>query len=369
MHPMIKPALRRSWRNRQTVQYGVAPAHAVQLGPVDHATGSFLDLLDGTRSLPQLRDAAQGLGLGTAVVERLLERLLGAGVLDDSTADRGASAQVNDRLRPDLASLSVLHPEPGGAVRRLAARRSARVQVRGGGRVGAALAALLSASGVGHVDTLDGGCVTPADCAPGGVGAEHSGERRVSALRRVVRRAAPWSRPLRQRRGAEPGFDLVVFAPRDGLAAYAPDPEVTRELVHAKRPHLFAGVVEATGFVGPLVMPGMTACAECLLLGRAVGEPCWPLVVGQWRASRGRGVPACDNALASVVAGAAASAALRFLDGDSTEVAGARVSFILPQMWRDREALPAYKGCVCGAAAASASVSPAVSPRIPRQHR
>lgn len=365
MHPMIKPALRRSWRNRHTVQYGVAPAHAVQLGPVDHATGSFLDLLDGTRSVPQLREAARGLGLGTGVVDRLLERLRGAGVLDDSTADRGASAHVTERLWPDLASLSVVHPEPGGAVSRLAARRAARVQVRGGGRVGAAVAALLSSSGVGQVDALDGGCVTPADCAPGGVGAEQGGERRSGALRKVVRRAAPWSRSPRQRRGAMPGYDLVVFAPRDGLAAYAADPEHTRELVQYGRPHLYAGVVEATGFVGPLVVPGMTACAECLLLSRSVREPGWPLVVGQWRMSRGRTVPACDSALASVIAGAAASAALRFLDGDSTEVTGARVSFVLPELRRETEILPAYAGCSCGAALVSAPSNP----RIPEQHR
>lgn len=365
MHPLIKSALRRSWRDRQTVQYGVSPAHAVKLGPVDHATGSFLDLLDGTRNVDQLRESAERLGLGAGVVDLLLGKLRDAGVLDDSTADRAASAHVNERLWPDLASLSVLHPEPGGAVRRLAKRRTARVQVRGGGRVGAAVAALLSASGVAEVEALDGGCVTPADCAPGGITADRLGERRSGALRGVVRRAAPWSRPPRQRRGGASGYDLVIFAPRDGLAAYAPDPELTRELVRAGRPHLYTGVVEATGFVGPLVVPGVTACADCLLQGRAAREPGWPLVVGQWRMSGGRAVPACDGALASVIAGAAANAALRFLDGDGTEVRGARVSFVLPQLRREEEQLPAYEGCSCGAAL----VSPPPSPRIPEQHR
>ena len=48
---MIKPALRRGWRDRQTVQYGMAPAHAVLLGPVSDATAAFMELMDGTRSL------------------------------------------------------------------------------------------------------------------------------------------------------------------------------------------------------------------------------------------------------------------------------------------------------------------------------
>src|SRR5690242_9708264 len=62
-HPMLKPALRRGWRSRDTVQFGVARAHAVVLGPVDTATGSFLELLDGTRGLPLLRQEARALGL------------------------------------------------------------------------------------------------------------------------------------------------------------------------------------------------------------------------------------------------------------------------------------------------------------------
>ncbi|MCC3779931.1 ThiF family adenylyltransferase, partial [Streptomyces sp. UNOB3_S3] len=59
---MLKPALRRAWRSRDTVQFGVAPAHAVLLGPVDTATGSFLGLLDGTRGMPLLREEARGMG-------------------------------------------------------------------------------------------------------------------------------------------------------------------------------------------------------------------------------------------------------------------------------------------------------------------
>src|SRR5690242_13218803 len=35
MHPMVKPGLRRVWRDGRTVQYGLSPAHAVLVGPVD----------------------------------------------------------------------------------------------------------------------------------------------------------------------------------------------------------------------------------------------------------------------------------------------------------------------------------------------
>lgn len=353
MHPMIKPALRRGWRDRQTVQYGVAPAHAVVLSPVDTTTGSFLDLLDGTRSLDQLRAAADAMGLGATAADRILARLTAAGLLEDTTADRASAAEVTDQLRPDLASLSVTSPEPGGGLRRLSARRHARVRVRGAGRVGATLAATLSAAGVGHVEVVDGGCVEPWDTAPGGVDVTERGQRREKAGRRAVRRASPWA--LRQSPPpASDGFDLVVIAPRDGLEAYAPDPATAEPLLSTGTPHLYAGVIEGTGVVGPLVLPGDSPCADCLMRGWAAREPSWPLMVAQWRSPRRSGVPACDIALATLVAGVTAAHVLGFLDDGALCTAGARLRFVLPDAVGVREPVMPDPECPCGAASASA---------------
>ncbi|MFI1963950.1 TOMM precursor leader peptide-binding protein [Streptomyces pathocidini] len=363
MHPMLKPALRRAWRDRQTVQFGVAGAHAVVLGPVDTATGSFLTLLDGTRGLPLLRREAAAMGLPPGQVDELVDRLGAAGLLEDATAadrPRAEPAQPRgswDRLRPDLASLSVVHPEPDAAARQLAARAGARVQVRGLGRVGAAVAAVLSASGVGQVDVRDGGCVEPWDAGPPGLPPESVGERRSLAAQRVVRAAAPVPPPRRRAApgratvAAEPATALVVLAPRDGLAAYAPDPDVTAELIAAGTPHLYAGVIEGTGVVGPLVLPGESACAGCLALERAEREPAWPRMLAQWRSGRGNsGALACDTSLATVVAGLAASHALTFLEGRVPASAGARLEFALPDLaWEPRQVVP-HPDCGCGAA-------------------
>ena len=346
MHPMIKTALRRAWKDRQNVQFGVTPEHAVLLGPVDDATACFLGLLDGTRSLEQLREEATALGLGEGAADRLTARLTAAGVLDDATADRAASAQVGDRLRPDLASLSAIHRAPGAGLRRLTARREACVQVRGAGRVGAMVAATLSASGVGQVDVVDGGEVEPWDTAPGGIPADGAGERRDAAARKVVQQARPW------RARSRPGVSLVVLTPRDGMEAYAPDPSAAEGFVEAGTPHLYGGVVEGSGLVGPLVLPGRTPCADCMLRSRAEQEPGWPLVVGQWRTGGRRrgGVPACDLALATVVAGVTASYALGFLDGEGGCAAGYRVRFTLPHLLPDTEPLTPHPECSCGAA-------------------
>lgn len=362
MHPMIKPALRRGWRNRQTVQYGVAPAHAVVLSPVDTATGSFLDLLDGTRSLPQLRAAAVAMGLDAGRVDQLLERLAEAGVLDDATADRAAAAAVHDRLRPDLASLSVLHPEPGGGLARLGARRAARVLVRGAGRVGAMVAAACSAAGVGQVEVRDGGCVEPWDTAPGGLDPDSCGQRREQAARKLVHAASPWPPRGRQCR-TDQGTDLVVLAPRDGLDAYAPHPSAAEPLIATGTPHLYSGIVESTGVVGPLVLPGASPCGECLLRERAEREPSWPLVVAQWRSGRRRALPACDTALAMVVAGITTAQVLDFLDTARPTTVGSRLQFALPRLLGEREPLAAHPECPC--AAASAPPEAPIPPRSP----
>lgn len=351
MHPIIKPALRRGWRDRQTMQYGVTPAHAVLLGPVDDTTAALVDRMDGTRSIEQLRAEAGSLGLAPAVTDELVSRLSAAGVLDDSTADRRAAAEVGDGLRPDLASLSVVHREPGGGLRRLAARRDACVQVRGAGRVGTLVAATLSAAGVGRVDVVDGGRVQPWDTMPGGIPADRVGERRDTAARKAVHDVRPW------RSRARPGVALVVLAPRDGLDAYAPDPAAAEGFVEAGTPHLYGGVVEGTGVIGPLVRPGISPCAECLLRVRAEREPSWPLVVGQWRSTgrRRAGVGACDTALATMVAGATASYALSFLDGDGPCAEGYRLCLTLPHLLPRTQQFAAHPECSCGAAAAGRS--------------
>ncbi|NIY68176.1 ThiF family adenylyltransferase [Streptomyces malaysiensis] len=359
MHPMLKPALRRGWRSRDTVQFGVARAHAVVMGPVDTATGSFLELLDGTRDLPLLRQEARAIGLPEGRADALVDRLAAAGLLDEPK-DGGEPAAALDRLRPDAGALSVLHPEPGAAARRLAARRAMRVQVRGAGRVGAAVAAALSGSGVGRVDVVDGGCVEPWDVAPGGLSAEQIGERRDLAARRVVRQAAPGPLPRRSARertsaeertsSGETGLALVVITPRDGLAAYAPDPEPAQPLLASGTPHLYAGVIEATGVVGPLVVPGITPCAGCAAAGRAEREPAWPRMLAQWRSGRRRTAPACDTALAMVVAGLTAVQALAFLDGRPSGGAGVRWELALPSLIWEARPVEAHPGCGCGAA-------------------
>ncbi|TDT38217.1 bacteriocin biosynthesis cyclodehydratase domain-containing protein [Streptomyces sp. BK208] len=360
MHPMVKPALRRGWRDLNTVQFGMTPAHALTLAPVDTATGSFLELLNGTRGPALLREAGHRMDLPEGHVDRVVERLARAGLLDDSRGGGPAAdalrkkKEVLDRLRPDVASLSLTTSEPGGAMRHLAARGALRVGVRGAGRVGAVLAGVLSGAGVGDIDVRDGGRVEPWDVAPGGLPAESVGDRRDESARRVVRRAAP-DRPSRRSPATPPeedvpGFSLVVLTPRNDVAVHAPDPAAAEPLMASGTPHLYAGVVEGTGVVGPLVLPGETGCAGCLHADRTDRDPAWPRLVAQWRSGRQRRVPPCDLTLATTVAGFAAAQALAFLDGRTPSGTGARWEVSLPGLCWQLRPVRAHPACPCGAA-------------------
>ncbi len=368
MHPMVKPALRRAWRSLRCVQFGVTPAHAVVLDPVGPETEAVLGLLDGTRGVELLRAEARARGLPDGRLEALLGRLEAAGLLTDGATGRpgragpaaGAADAALDPLRADLASLSVVHPEPERAAGVLAARRALRVQVRGAGRVGATVAALLAAAGVGRVEVLDSGRVEPWETAPGGLPPETVGELRATAARRLV---GHWSRgglhagsgPGGGRSGVGDGrggagLSLVVVTPRDGLGAYVPDPLPAEWWVSTGTPHLYAGVVEATGVVGPLVLPGGTACARCLQEERTDRDPVRPRLLAQWRSGAPHPLPACDLGLATAVAGLAAAHALAFLDGDLPASTGTRWEASLPFLeWRSERLRP-HPACPCGAA-------------------
>ncbi|MFJ2777712.1 ThiF family adenylyltransferase [Kitasatospora sp. NPDC087315] len=322
MRLVLKPALSRSWRDAETLQFGTVRQYAGVLERADKALCDFLGLVDGTRDRPALLDAGERVGFGRDPADALLDELEQGGLLDDADAVGGALARFpqphRELLGPDLASLSLVHSSPGAAPAVLARRADTRVEVRGAGRVGAALAAVLAAGGTGTVTVTDGGRVTPGDCSPAGLPPGEVGRLRTSAAREAVQRASA-RRPAAGARRAAPNRppDLVVLAPRDGSGAFAGGTYEARQLLRAGVPHLYAGVVEEIGVVGPLVVPGRSACGHCLVLTREDEDAAWPRVLAQL-ADEGPGrarTPACDTALATAVAGLAALHVQVYLDG------------------------------------------------------
>ena len=348
MRPCLKPALRRAWRDRTTLQFGVGPAHTAVLESATPADAAFLDLVDGTRELPALTAAAAGLGVDAARVRHLLDQLRASDVLDDTEAGRALldlPPPERARLAPDLAALSLARPGPGAAPALLLARRRARVEVRGAGRVGAGVARVLAAAGVGRVRVVDGGRVQEQDCSPCGLPPRDIGRPRAVAARAAVRSCAPGHPD--DTTAAQRAPDLVVLAPRGDSAGLLADPAPGRELLRAGVPHLYAGVVETLGGVGPFVLPGLSPCSHCLSLRRADEDPAWPILLAQHCSGRPSAVAACDTALATTVAGLAALHGLIYLDGGSPPSLGAWVEVSMVDGSMRRRRLDPHPDCGC----------------------
>jgi bacteriocin biosynthesis cyclodehydratase domain-containing protein len=353
----LNPGLRRLWRGDGALQLGVDPARAVVVDGLEGTDEPFLALLDGSRTTAQAA-AAAGLSVERAEgIVRLLER---AGALCDGTP----LATVGDRLLPDALSLSLQHPGGSGAA--LLLRRSMRrVAVHGAGRVGATLAGLLAAAGVGSIDCVDDAAVRAADLSPGGL-RPGTARTRGGAARQLVAhtgRAAYAGRVPSQAAQGRPQAagghpvprrpDLVVLAPA-GPATSAPDAAAAAGAVHAE-----VVVRETSLAVGPLVVPGISACRLCADLWRADRDPQWPMLRAQLDGGERR-IEACDITLAALAAALTAGHVLRWLDdpalagdpepGRRHPLVGAVVELSLETLRTRRRTVTPHPDCGCGAA-------------------
>jgi len=357
MRPALKAGLRPLWRDRDTLQIGVDPRRAAALTGLGKAA-AVVSLLDGSRDAAEVARVAAEYGISPRATERVLSLLASAGVLDDFPVSLHKSLPdpMRARLAPEMACASIAYGACDGGARTLMRRRGAFVRVYGAGRVGACVATLLAASGVGRVSCRDGGEAGYADLAPGGLGVADIGMSRSSGAARAVRGLAPETRVADD--GARPPTLAVLAGP--------PDPEEVVALTAGGVPHLTAHADEAIGAVGPLVVPGATACLRCADLARAAHDPAWPLILAQTSgrapASVQPGVDAspraCGTVLAAATAALAAAQALSFVDlraAESQPTANGVLELVLPDwQWR-RRAWPPHPSCTCGAAAHGAA--------------
>lgn len=313
MRPQLKPGLRRVWRDATTLQLGVDPRRAVVITGLDEGAARLVESLDGTRDLAALLAGAPQLGVEPERADEIVDLLRRAGVLDDGLADRGPLRRLprgeRERLGPDLAAASLVRADADGGVGVLARRQSSAVAVHGAGRVGASVTSLLAAAGVGAILVVDETLTCPADAAPAGLCIGDVGARRQDAAARAARAAAPSVGIGLPRGRAHP--DLTVITSAELVMRGLAD-----DLVRRGIPHLFTGVREGTGVVGPLVLPGRSSCERCHDLYRCDRDAAWPRIAAQLSDGAGSRMVACDIALATAVAAHAALQVLAFLDGD-----------------------------------------------------
>jgi hypothetical protein len=320
VRPALKPGLLPVWRDRDTLQIGIDSRRAVALTGMA-GVASVIGLLDGSRDRAQVIAAAVDQGIPADVAEQVLGLLAAAGALDDFPAGtlRMLSPPLRARLASELATASLANGDGDGGARTLARRLAGQVRIYGGGRVADAIAGLLRTAGIGRV--------LPDD--------RHEDRQQNQQQNQQENRHED------QRRGPERP-DLAILVGRHSL-------ELRAALMRSQVPHLAASADEAIGVVGPLVLPGRSACLNCLDLTRADRDPAWPLILAQLT-GRGPDPLACDAPLAAAVAAQAAAQALAFIDraAASGAVTDGTLELVLPGwQWR-RRTWPRHTDCSCG---------------------
>jgi bacteriocin biosynthesis cyclodehydratase domain-containing protein len=306
-----------------------------------------------------------GLDPGTAVVVDGLPDGLAA-LVDDLAVPTGRDDLVEravargTRRADALDLLSRLH-EAGVVVDASAARRTdghrlqAAVLVDGAGPLAVGVALGLAAAGIGTVHLRTSGTVTTADLRTGLVESDR-GRPRAQALAAAVAAVAP-----RATSGPAPARfspDLVLLTD-----ALVPEPVRVARLHGTRSAHLAVRLRDGTGVVGPLVLPGRTACLRCLELHRRARDPVWPAVAAQLVGRSGSADPACAVATAAL----ATAQALVALDGaagggatpptlDATLELDPSAGALRRRPW------PPHPDCGCGAAGRRALSGTAAPP-------
>jgi hypothetical protein len=396
--PTLLPGVRVLWRDAGTAQVGADPSTGMVVSGLPAGSADFLGVLDGRRTEAEALTAATELGLAAEDAADLLAALRACGAVADgdpaadlgtrlpgavrqrlvpelggvgrrcrapSTGVGGVSAGAAPGTSPDPLTHATSDPTeggppwpaartPGAGVRAggaaparaidaaagavVAARSRARVVVRGGGRICVPLAALLAAAGVGHVHVDVDGTVEPAEVAVGGHRADDVRRPRATAAAEAVRAVAPEVDTRPPRGGVTPHFVVLARAESPPvLAALTPE---TRRV-----PHLALAVRGGLAVVGPLVVPGRTACLHCLYLHRCDRDPHWPVLAAQFGTGPEEGH--CSAAIAAVAAGVAALQVLGQLDGGEPEALSATLELGSPGRLVRRRTWRPHPRCGC----------------------
>lgn len=326
--PTARPRFTRSIpflrRGDDAVQVGIDTDVALLLTGVAPALADVLTLVDGRQTLPTLRRAAR-------------RHLVPDGQLDGALALLRQAGLVEFRPR---AEGDLTPPEP--SARTLAA---IRLGVVGDGPLGAGLAGALARSG-------------PAELrwAPEPAGSSRPGRPRLTALARRLTAAVPEGRRTTPRQCLDPELvpaDLTVVATETA----EPDRVLGAALIRADQPHLIVRTVGDLAVVGPLVLPGLSACLRCLDLTRAGADPEWPDLLAQLCRTR---VPSPEVLTRWAVATALVQilAALRYVSGTAAstgpashrppETLGATLELTGSELAPRLRRWPGHPGCGCG---------------------
>lgn len=307
----INPGLRMVSRSPDSVQIGVGTGGIILTG-LGAEELLFLDALRQGVPDGEVFVHAQRLGVDDVRARDICTKLHGVLFRDDQLHSHGFKAE---RLLAERAAMLGIYQER--FVDQLRHRQEAVVHVVGLGRTGAALAAALASAGVGTLLLEDDLPVTASDVGPGFFTVPDIGTPRSLAVRRHIQRIDPSCHGHLVHDGGTGGpsvrsLSLAMVVGHDSIPA-----TLAARFLAVDKPHLFVLLREQDGTVGPLVVPGQTACSECVERHRSSHDEQWLDVCGQLASVQNthRRHALENTALALTIAGTAAAHALLYLDG------------------------------------------------------
>ena len=295
MRPLLRPGTHVLRRADGHLQVGLEPTTAVVL-PDSPAVRASLEGLDGSPREAAGDDVVDLLESQSLLVdERVLMPLVGP------AAARGALGRV--------VGAALVREAGPQATTAAEARRSRRLQ----------------AVGFGHPD-----------------GASLVGDLEVLLERSGVRPAARRADRAARTRG------LVGALVGSG----EPDRELVDGWTRAGTPYILVRLTEGRGVVGPLVVPGVTACLRCIDAHHADVDSSWPLLVRQYAAAasadRRDGVPEpLDPALATLAVAWAARDLVTFAAGGRPATWSATITLDATLSSMEARPWPRHPECGC----------------------
>jgi hypothetical protein len=301
--PRPRPGLPLLRRGRGTIQIGVDPETAVVVDRLSDDAATALLRLDGVTGRHDVLAGAPELG-------GVLDRLHELGLLDDDPGPGSTLSRVRrDRQRPDLASAAIAHRSAPEAVSVLARRARTTVALRGSDTTATHLALGLAAAGIGTV-ALEGPDHEVALDDLTALGPWETGPSWREAVSEALRRQGTHPTAGRRRR-TRPAL-VVISSAADGDLPWT-DPELADDLLADDVPHLAVAAAGASARVGPLVLPGRTACLWCADRRATELDPAWPALTDQLRLHHPR-ARAVSTPLTALCAAYAVSEVLAVVD-------------------------------------------------------
>ncbi|WP_406272926.1 ThiF family adenylyltransferase [Actinacidiphila glaucinigra] len=255
----LKPYLE-ARRLGSTLRIGHLPPNGSEILDAPDFLAELITLL----SAPVERDTAvthltSTAGFSEEGAEDLLDQLAEAGIVGSPIPDD--SRYARHLLYYDMTGL------PAGTAQQSLA--SAKVGVVGTGGIGSNVATLLAAAGVGHLVLTDGDHIELSNLTRQFLYDEETvGRSKVEVAAERLRRLNSTVRVSTVPEPASPALFDQHLADCDLVVLSADSPDELHEWIDAAaRRHSFgylaAGYLESFGSVGPLVLPGTTACYEC----------------------------------------------------------------------------------------------------------